>query len=253
MPSIRPIEFTGNFRNKPAHELQNILDDYFDRSYELCKLYNFASSTTLFPKLANQSRIAWCRLLESQRDTMLWIDYCEWIQKQFGSQLTLQRAIEAMENLSHTGPATMYTAKFNERHLCVKYLQGLEMHLRTLPELFRITDNFNCLKTEAETLDDMTATMTATFDTTTAQTNVSTTVLTALTPFDVQMGILHEQTIDRNDPMDLSHTELLAPPLTQDQKNYYCAKGWCTYCQERDHNNDHCKKLTAKRQQQQQN
>ncbi|KAJ3012700.1 UNVERIFIED_CONTAM: hypothetical protein HDU68_001067, partial [Siphonaria sp. JEL0065] len=46
MPSIRPIEFTGNFRNKPAHELQNILDDYFDRSYELCKLYNFASSTT---------------------------------------------------------------------------------------------------------------------------------------------------------------------------------------------------------------
>ncbi|ORY50082.1 hypothetical protein BCR33DRAFT_713651, partial [Rhizoclosmatium globosum] len=100
---------------------------------------------------------------------MTWERYCSWIQTTFGSQLTLTQAIEAMENLNQSKSATLYSAQFNElisaiaaagvtydvKHLCVKYLQGLKLHLRTMPELFRITDNLDRLQQEAEKLDDL--------------------------------------------------------------------------------------------------
>ncbi|KAJ3002995.1 UNVERIFIED_CONTAM: hypothetical protein HDU68_005920, partial [Siphonaria sp. JEL0065] len=30
MPSVKPLTFSGNIKNKPAHELQNYLDDFLD-------------------------------------------------------------------------------------------------------------------------------------------------------------------------------------------------------------------------------
>ncbi|KAJ3239099.1 hypothetical protein HDU78_003028 [Chytriomyces hyalinus] len=74
-----------------------------------------------------------------------------------------------MEKLNQSKSATLYTAQFNElvsaisasgvtydvKHLCIKYLQGLKIHLRTMPELFRITDNLDKLQQEAEKLDDL--------------------------------------------------------------------------------------------------
>ncbi|KAJ3378028.1 hypothetical protein HDU84_008019 [Entophlyctis sp. JEL0112] len=42
MPSVKPIEFSGNIKHMPAHRLQNTLDDYLERSLETCELYNMA-------------------------------------------------------------------------------------------------------------------------------------------------------------------------------------------------------------------
>ncbi|KAJ3246844.1 hypothetical protein HDU77_008806, partial [Chytriomyces hyalinus] len=81
----------------------------------------------------------------------------------------LSQTIEAMEKLNQSKSATLYTAPFNKlesalsatsvtydvKHLCIKYLQGLKMHLRTIPELFQITDNLDKLQQEAEKLDDL--------------------------------------------------------------------------------------------------
>ncbi|KAJ3091533.1 hypothetical protein HK100_007152 [Physocladia obscura] len=72
MPSVKPLEFSGIFKGKAAHELQNSLDDYLDHSLEICQLYNFARAidTTTHARqptyvqfvssgLTGRARIAW--------------------------------------------------------------------------------------------------------------------------------------------------------------------------------------------------
>ncbi|KAJ3011107.1 UNVERIFIED_CONTAM: hypothetical protein HDU68_001815, partial [Siphonaria sp. JEL0065] len=119
MPSIKPITFSGSIKSKPAHELQNHLDDYLDRSLEVCQLYGFAPC--LFTRthrgqptyvqftasgLTEHARILWRRIPESERISMTWDHYKEWIQTTFGSLLTLTQAIEAMEKLHQSKSAT---------------------------------------------------------------------------------------------------------------------------------------------------
>ncbi|KAJ3077675.1 hypothetical protein HK100_010948, partial [Physocladia obscura] len=38
MPSVKPLEYSGIFKSRAAHELQNSLDDYLDCSLEICQL-----------------------------------------------------------------------------------------------------------------------------------------------------------------------------------------------------------------------
>ncbi|KAJ3125611.1 hypothetical protein HK100_010709, partial [Physocladia obscura] len=152
MPSVKPLEFSGIFKGKAAHELQNSLDDYLDHSLELCQLYNFARTIGtathagqptyvqfVSPGLTGHAHIAWRQLTEQQCTEATWNFYKQWTQRTFGSTLTLSQAVEAMKDLHQTGAATQYSAAFNEllsaisavgvtypeEHLCVKYLNGL--------------------------------------------------------------------------------------------------------------------------------
>ncbi|KAJ3094989.1 hypothetical protein HK100_005951, partial [Physocladia obscura] len=181
MPSVKPLEFSGNFKGKPAHELQNFLDDYLDGSLELCQLYNFARTigTATYAGqptyvqfvssgLTEHTHIAWRQLTE-QRTEGTWNFYKEWIQQTFGSTLTLSQAVEAMEDLHQTGAATQYSAAFNElvsaisaagvtypeQHLCAKYFNGLKSHLQIMPDLYWIHNNLRKLHQEAEKIDDL--------------------------------------------------------------------------------------------------
>ncbi|KAJ3377917.1 hypothetical protein HDU80_003086, partial [Chytriomyces hyalinus] len=150
MPSVKPLVFSRNHRNHPAHEIQNYLNDYLKCSHEICTLYGFAPSINNLTQqnqptyvqfvssgLSETARVARCRFSKQERHHMTWNDYTTWIQKAFGSHLTLKQAIEAMEDLQQTSSATLYTSKFNElisaiatssvqypvKHLCIKYLQ----------------------------------------------------------------------------------------------------------------------------------
>ncbi|KAJ3205097.1 hypothetical protein HDU82_005406, partial [Entophlyctis luteolus] len=149
MPSNPPPKFSGNLKHRPAHELQNVLDDYLDRTLEMCRIYNFApdmQSKTHNGQptyvqfaamgLSDQARIAWRRIPEQKRALMNWDEYKAWIYNTFGSTLTLSQAVDAMDCLRQTGSALVYSAAFNEitsaieaagikypvQHLCIKYL-----------------------------------------------------------------------------------------------------------------------------------
>ncbi|KAJ3133965.1 hypothetical protein HK100_003956 [Physocladia obscura] len=143
MPSVKPLEFSGNFKGKTGHELQNSLDDYLNRSLELCQLYNFARTIGtathagqptyvqfVSSGLTGCARIAWRQLTEQQRTEATW-DFCkQWIQCTFSSTLTLSQAVETMEDLHQTGAVTQYSAAklvsaisaagvtYPEQHLC---------------------------------------------------------------------------------------------------------------------------------------
>ncbi|KAJ3095370.1 hypothetical protein HK100_005847 [Physocladia obscura] len=148
MPSVKPLEFSGIFKGKATHGLQNSLDDYLDRSLEICQLYNFARTIGtaihagqptyvqfVSSGLTGRACIAWRQLTEQQRTEATWDFYKQWIQHTFGSTLTLSQAVEAMEDLHHTKASTQYSAALNElvsatstanvtypeEHLCVKY------------------------------------------------------------------------------------------------------------------------------------
>ncbi|KAJ3096284.1 hypothetical protein HK100_005603 [Physocladia obscura] len=127
MPSVKPLEFSGIFKGKAAHELQNSLDDYLARSLELYQLYNFARTIGtathagqpnyvqfVSSGLTERACIAWRQLTEQQRTEATWDFYKQWIQRTFGSTLTLSQAVKAMEDLHQTGAATQYSAAFNE-------------------------------------------------------------------------------------------------------------------------------------------
>ena len=127
MPSIKPLPFSGNQGNRPAHELQNILDDYLERSLEICQLYGLAPDITRITKngqptyvqfvsmgLADNARILWRQIPAENRLNMTWNDYVKWINLRFGSQLTLSQAIEAMDSLRQTRSAVIYSCAFNE-------------------------------------------------------------------------------------------------------------------------------------------
>ncbi|KAJ3003962.1 UNVERIFIED_CONTAM: hypothetical protein HDU68_005414, partial [Siphonaria sp. JEL0065] len=146
VPSVKPLTFSGNIKNKPAHQLQNYGDDYLDRSLEIGHLYNFAESVSTVTHIGQPTYVQFTV-----------------------SGLTEHASIEAMESLNQSKSAILYSAQFNElisaistasvtydsKHLCIKYLQGLKIHLRTMLELFRITDNLDKLQLEAEKLDDL--------------------------------------------------------------------------------------------------
>ncbi|KAJ3249866.1 hypothetical protein HDU77_007377 [Chytriomyces hyalinus] len=148
MPSVKPITFSGSFRNKPAHEVQNLLDDYLERSHEICILYGFAPSINQMTQLnqptfvqfassglSENARIAWRQIPKDDRTLMTWDAYSAWIQNTFGSTLTLDQALDAMDDLRQTTSAVIYSAKFNElvsaisaadvdysqKHLCSRY------------------------------------------------------------------------------------------------------------------------------------
>ncbi|ORY37561.1 hypothetical protein BCR33DRAFT_721310 [Rhizoclosmatium globosum] len=196
---------------------------------------------------------------------MTWERYCSWIQTTFGSQLTLTQAIEAMENLNQSKSATLYSAQFNElisaiaaagvtydvKHLCVKYLQGLKLHLRTMPELFRITDNLDRLQQEAEKLDDLM------FRHGKRTNNNGNNNAHQKSPrqygnFPRRSSMPSFQSSFPNasadDPMDLTNTQQFQRPpsrfrrLSPEEKALYRSKGWCTYCQSKHHDTDHCQK-----------
>ncbi|TPX51937.1 hypothetical protein CcCBS67573_g09985 [Chytriomyces confervae] len=119
---------------------------------QILQAYNQLLETNQFlftaAGLTDHARISWRRIPESERASMTWDQYKEWIQKSFGSLLTLPQAIEAMEKLNQSKSATLYTAQFNACTL-------LNSTNLTMPELFRITDNLDKLQQEAEKLDDL--------------------------------------------------------------------------------------------------
>ncbi|TPX52255.1 hypothetical protein CcCBS67573_g09911, partial [Chytriomyces confervae] len=158
MPSVKPLAFSGNHRNHPAHEIQNYLDDYLERSHEICTLYGFAPSINDLTQqnqptyvqfvssgLSETARVARCRFSKQERHHMTWNDYAAWIQKAFGSHLTLKQAIEAMEDLQQTSSATLYTSKFNELISAI-----------ATSTIFAIDEDLDHLQQEAEKLDDLT-------------------------------------------------------------------------------------------------
>jgi hypothetical protein len=280
MPSVKPIQFSGNLKHKPAHELQNLLDDYLERSLELCKLYNFAPDYLSVTRngqptyvqfatagLADQARIAWRRVPEDQRSHMNWDEYSQWIHKTFGSTLTLSQAIEAMERLSQTQSALVYSAAFNElvsaieaagikypdKHLCIKYLNGLKPHLQTVPELYHITDDLAKLQQEAEKLDDIQFRRARRF----RPPAVTQTYKGSPKPNGNKTTYNHGNSrlgnsfpnADGPTPMELGNTTAHTPfrRLTPDEKAHYRAKGWCVYCQDKRHDVTHCPELQSRR------
>ncbi|KAJ3226902.1 hypothetical protein HDU81_007019, partial [Chytriomyces hyalinus] len=161
MLSVKPITFFGSFHSKPAHEIQNLLNNYLKCSYEICILYSFAPSASQMSQLnqptfiqfassglSKNACIAWHQIDKNDHALMTWKTYAIWIQSTFGSILTSDQALDAMDNLHQTTSAIIYSAKFNElvsaistaninysqKYLCSHYHRGLKPHLCATPD-----------------------------------------------------------------------------------------------------------------------
>ncbi|KAJ3217381.1 hypothetical protein HDU81_000853, partial [Chytriomyces hyalinus] len=212
--------------------------------------------------LSENARIAWHQIPKDNRTIMTWGAYSAWIQDTFGSTLTLDQALDAMDDLRQTTSAVIYSAKFNElvsaisaadvdysqKHLCSRYRRGLKPHLRATPDLIRIKDNLKTLQQETEQLDDITFRAHKTDRK--SSSNPSTPRVSNHQSFRSTQGHSLKNSIpDISDPMDLGNTQQQTSPyprLTQEQKAHYRSRGWCVYCQAKDHDTDHCPKLKAR-------
>ncbi|KAJ3234226.1 hypothetical protein HDU81_001621 [Chytriomyces hyalinus] len=184
MPGIKPLSFSKVPHNCTVYKLQNYIDDYLERSYELCKLYRFAPSTAEITKqnqptyveftslgLKGDARAAWHRIPSHERQNMSWTDYAAWIQKNYGPHLEIDQVIQDFDDLCQTESVADYTYKFNSivsaassvgvdfpvKYLCWKYRRGLKMNVHTVLELNRITDNLDELQTKAKSLNEITS------------------------------------------------------------------------------------------------
>ncbi|KAJ3214737.1 hypothetical protein HDU81_001629 [Chytriomyces hyalinus] len=207
--------------------------------------------------LSKNACIAWRQISKDDRTLMTWDIYSAWIQNTFGSTLTLDQALDTMDDLRQTTSAVIYSAKFNElvsaisaadvdysqKHLCSHYRRGLKPHLRATPDLIHIKDNLKALQQETKQLDDITFRAHKTNCKTSSTPRISNSQSFRST----QGHSLKNSFPETSDPMDLGNTQQTSPypRLTQDQKAHFHSKGWCVYCQAKDHNTDHCPKLRA--------
>ncbi|TPX55926.1 hypothetical protein CcCBS67573_g09405 [Chytriomyces confervae] len=121
--------------------------------------------------------------------------------------IPFDEAVCALDNVRQTESATLYSQEFNTvlyatksvgvdhcaKFLCARYRLGLKSHLRTLPDLLRITDDLDELQKQAEYLDYPTSErvvhsiLPAPLDQTQTQTATST-QLSAMTSLDTSSG-----------------------------------------------------------------
>lgn len=255
MPHVPPPGFDGSCRSKPAHELQRTIDEYLARCLQLHNLYNLPLTMEHVTQqgqptlvqfielgLAGHAFALWRQIPIQDRKNMAWADYVHWVQNNFGSVLTFSQALEAFDNLVQKGPVPAYTDQFNtllaaltvtgevytQRFLCAKYLRGLKLNLKKVPDLFKITDDLKKLQDYAATLDDITFRY------------------ERMRPVNTRPPMPTFVA----EPMDLTNAEGKFQRLTNEQKRIFREKKWCTYCQEKDHQIEACPRLKEKQKRQ---
>ncbi|TPX67624.1 hypothetical protein CcCBS67573_g07445 [Chytriomyces confervae] len=186
LPAIKPLPFSGVYGNKPALKIQNLIDNYLERSYEFCLLHCLASSTTEISHpdqptyvqfvtggLSDAACAAWCLFSQHECTHMTWEDYTKWVmmmmKMKFRSRLSLDQALDALDELHQTTSASAYSAKFNNlvssisvagtkfspKHICSHHRKNLKDHLKALTDLVKINDNLMLLQQQAEYLNDI--------------------------------------------------------------------------------------------------
>ncbi|KAJ3244164.1 hypothetical protein HDU77_010054, partial [Chytriomyces hyalinus] len=83
---------------------------------------------------------------------MAWEDYTKWVMMKFGSRLSLNQALDALDKLRQTTSTFAYSAKFNT---LVSSISNLEDYLKALTDLVKINNNLMLLQQQAEYLDDI--------------------------------------------------------------------------------------------------
>ncbi|KAJ3379494.1 hypothetical protein HDU80_002405, partial [Chytriomyces hyalinus] len=167
LPAIKPLPFSRVFGNKPAHEIQNLIDTYLKRSYEFCLLHCPAPSTTEISHpdqptyvqfvtggLSDAARISW-RLFPQHKCThMNWEDYTKWVILDALFQTTSATAYSAKFN-NLVSSISIAGAEFSPKHICSCYRKNLKDHLKALTDLVKINNNLILLQQQAKYLDDI--------------------------------------------------------------------------------------------------
>ncbi|KAJ3238751.1 hypothetical protein HDU77_011468, partial [Chytriomyces hyalinus] len=190
---------------------------------------------------------------------MTWEDYSKWVMMKFGSRLSLNQNLDALDALFQTTSTAAYSAKFNNlvlsisvagakfspKHICSRYRKNLKDHLKALTDLVKINDNLLLLQQQAEYLHDIAFRSTAKA----GRTNITVTAApcTSSQSFRSTQGHTLKNSIpDTTEPTDVGNIQQqtsLYPRLMPEQKALFQSKGWCIYCQAKDHDTDHCPKL----------
>ncbi|KAJ3240860.1 hypothetical protein HDU77_011060 [Chytriomyces hyalinus] len=263
LPAIKPLPFSGVFGNKPAHKIQNLIDDYLERSYEFCLLHRLAPSTAEISHpdqptyvqfvtggLSDAACSSWRLFPQHKRTHMTWEDYAEWVIMKFGSRLSLDQALDALDALFQTTSAAAYSAKFNNlvssisvagtdfspKHICSRYHKNLKDHLKALTDLVKINDSLVLLQQQARYLDDIA--FHSTGKSGCKNITVTTTSRTTSQSFQSPQGHTLKNSIpDTTNPMDLGNTQQQTSPRSSDPKD------GAFIAQAKDHDTNHCPKL----------
>lgn len=177
-----------------------------------------------------------------------------------------------MDTLKQQKSAADYSIEFNnlvaaiaahgtvypESHLCIKYRNGLRSNLQSKADLFRI-ESLYTLQQEAERLDDL-------YFRLGRNNQQSRPIEQRIRMPDRQQGNHNNNNTNNNQggprghphsfrpynsknnngqaPMDLDNIETnkKPAPLTEEERNEYKKKGWCTFCRARDHTITECQR-----------
>jgi hypothetical protein len=255
MPSVDAPNFNGSSNKKPPHEAQQTIDNYLYKVEEAAYLHKFRADGEP-PRYINHptyvdfaatglSGIAiqkWRRIPAANRRQMTWSEYREWIKANFTSPLTLEKAIESLDELRQTGSAVAYSERFNElveatrsngtdyddAILCVKYRKGLKPHLKERLELFKLTD-LKDLQTEAERADEFFYQSSKHGRKDKHHSNHK-----SNTPSPRQEP--------KDDPMNLDavNTKKSFRSLSKEDKETYRKNDWCSFCKSKEHPTRRC-------------
>ncbi|KAJ3235183.1 hypothetical protein HDU78_005308 [Chytriomyces hyalinus] len=100
---------------------------------------------------------------------MTWEDHTKCVMMKFGSRLSLNQALDALDEPRQTTSASAYSAKFNNlvpsisvtgakfspKHICSCYCKNLKNHLKALADIVKTNKNLMLLQQQAEYLDDI--------------------------------------------------------------------------------------------------
>ena len=133
MTSRSPPSFNGDSSKLSAHEAQTIINQYLYKAAEEARIYGFLADneTPAFRNhrtyvdwistgLSGLALSRWSEIDVKTRHSMSWSDFSKWIQREFSSQLTLDDAILALDELKQRGSAKIYSQQFNQLVAAIK-------------------------------------------------------------------------------------------------------------------------------------
>jgi hypothetical protein len=167
-----------------------------------------------------------------------------------------------MDNLHQKTSAASYTVAFNElvsatraaggqlsdNVLRVKYVNGLKLHLQTITDIDQPDDDLKKLQLRAERLDDRYYRRTKQSKNTRSFPSKPSNGSTGYQRNTPNSYNNSSRLSDYVEPMQVDNMKQQRPfrTLTAEQKSFYRSKGWCVYCQSKEHDVDHCAKLKSK-------
>lgn len=263
-PSQAPPEFKGETIGKKPQDVQQTIRTFLFSAENDARLFNYRADNEPERYLNHPTYVQfaarglkgialekWMDLPTETRQNMTWKKFGDWIQETFGSTLCHTELVQEYRTLQQKGSVRVYVQQFN--HVvsamratdldpgstmlqCCLFVNGLKPELQKHYQLHTQKEDLAKLQEAAIRLDEV---------------GWKHRDKPRLSPQHYRLGNnasnvgpfrpTHQSTQGEPVPMELDSVNGGKTKLTPEQKTEYRAKGWCTFCREKDHLIESCK------------